>query len=204
MPSEPTSIDHVRYDLLVRDALRGVVRQVLSDVARNGLPGEHHFYVSFDTRAEGVRMSSRLKAQYPDEMTIVLQHQFWDLTVTELAFEVGMSFGGVPEKLHVPLHAVKGFADPSVNFGLEFQIDGEPEDMAGSPEPKPAALPVAKPERAGKRGARPQTEQDLGKRGDLAASGTKLEARGADPSPAAEAERPAGAEVVRLDRFRKK
>src|ERR1700751_225688 len=94
--------DHIRYDLLAQEALRGVVQRVLADVAKNGLPGEHHFYVSFDTRAEGVRGSARMLAQYPEEMTIVLQHQFWDLAATDAGFEVGLSFGGIPERLVVP------------------------------------------------------------------------------------------------------
>ena len=137
------STDHIRYDLLVREALRGVVRRVLADIARNGLPGEHHFYVSFDTRAEGVRLSTRMKAQYPQEMTIVLQHQFWDLTVSEVAFEVGLSFGGVPERLHVPFDAIKGFFDPSVQFGLEFQAGDEAADETPDKGQRPAgALPA--------------------------------------------------------------
>ena len=84
------ALDHIRYDLLAQEALRGVVRTVLRDAAKNGLPGEHHFYITFDTCAEGVRLSPRILAQYPQEMTIVLQHQFWDLTVTEDGFEVGV------------------------------------------------------------------------------------------------------------------
>src|SRR5260221_70023 len=96
------AVDHIRYDILVQDALRGAVRRVLMDTAENGLPGEHHFYISFDTRADGVRLSPRMLAQYPTEMTVVLQHQFWDLVVTESGFEVGVSFGGVPELLTVP------------------------------------------------------------------------------------------------------
>src|SRR5262249_12682835 len=115
------AVDHIRYDLLAQDALRGVVRTVLADAAKNGLPGEHHFYVSFDTRAEGVRLSPRMLAQYPQEMTVVLQHQFWDLVVTDDGFEVGLSFGGIPERLRVPFAAVKGFFDPSVQFGLQFE-----------------------------------------------------------------------------------
>ena len=83
------AVDHIRYDLLAQEALRGVVRHVLADAARNGLPGDHHFYISFDTGAEGVRISSRLREQYPEEITIILQHQFWDLSVTEEGFEVG-------------------------------------------------------------------------------------------------------------------
>ena len=90
------STDHIRYDLLAQEALRGVVRQVLADVAKSGLPGEHHFYVTFDTRAPGLKISPRLKSLHPEEMTIVLQHQFWDLSVTEQGFEIGLSFKGIP------------------------------------------------------------------------------------------------------------
>ena len=114
------SVDHIRYDILAQDALRGVVRTVVADAAKHGLPGEHHFYITFDTRAEGVRLSPRMLAQYPNEMTVVLQHQFWDLVATDDAFEVGLSFGGIAEKLVVPFAAIKGFFDPSVKFGLQF------------------------------------------------------------------------------------
>jgi len=104
--------DLIRYDILVQDALRGIVRKVLHEVARAGLPGDHHFYISFETGARGVQVSNRIRAKYPKEMTIVLQHQFWDLVVTETSFDVGLSFGGVPEHLHIPFSAVKGFFDP--------------------------------------------------------------------------------------------
>src|SRR5258707_15529202 len=124
------AVDHIRYDILVQDALRGAVRRVLMDTAENGLPGEHHFYISFDTRADGVRLSPRMLAQYPTEMTVVLQHQFWDLVVTESGFEVGVSFGGVPERLTVPFAAVKAFFDPSVQFGLQFEEMADAEAQA--------------------------------------------------------------------------
>ena len=101
--------DFIRYDLLTRDALLGVVRKVLIDAAEHGLPGEHHFFITFLSTAEGVKLSPRLLAQYPEEMTIILQHQFWDLVVTEDRFEVGLSFGGIPERLTVP------FADSHAN-----------------------------------------------------------------------------------------
>ncbi len=116
--------DLIRYDILAQDALRGVVRKVLSEVARTGLPGEHHFFISFMTRAPGVRISSRLLQQYPEDMTIVLQHQYWELSVTEHAFEVGLSFNGVSERLLVPFTALKGFLDPSVQFGVQFETGG--------------------------------------------------------------------------------
>jgi hypothetical protein len=114
--------DHFRYDLLVQDALRGMVRKVLGEASREGLPGDHHFLVTFRTEAPGVRLSKRMREKYPEEMTIVLQHQFWDLTVAESSFEVGLSFNNVPERLHVPFDAITSFVDPSVQFGLKFEV----------------------------------------------------------------------------------
>src|SRR5215218_7485120 len=167
--------DHIRYDVLARDALRGVLRRVLTDAAEHGLPGEHHFFITFLSTAEGVKLSPRLLAQYPEEMTIILQHQFWDLVVTEDRFEVGLSFGGIPERLVVPFAAIKSFLDPSVQFGLQFEPSEAVAEASAAKlpaVPAPSALPVA-------------------------------------PEPAAESkDEPAktseGAEVVRLDRFRKK
>lgn len=169
--------DHIRYDVLARDALRGVLRRVLSDAAEHGLPGEHHFFITFLSTADGVKLSPRLLAQYPEEMTIILQHQFWDLVVTEDRFEVGLSFGGIPERLVVPFAAIKSFLDPSVQFGLQF----EPSEAAAAETPAaklpavpaPSALPVAAPTPAA------ESKDEPAKAGE-------------------------GAEVVRLDRFRKK
>lgn len=164
-----TTTDHIRYDVLARDAMRGVLRKVLADAAKSGLPGEHHFYITFLTRAEGVQLSPRMIAQYPQEMTIILQHQFWDLTVTDDRFEVGLSFGGVPERLVVPFSAIKSFFDPSVQFGLQFEPVDAPAAEAETPaEALPAAVATDTP---------------------------------ADDEPVKQGE---GAEVVRLDRFRKK
>ena len=193
--------DHIRYDLLTQQALRSVVRNVLTDAAKKGLPGEHHFYISFDTRADGVRLSDRIKAQYPEQMTIILQHQFWDLEVDEDGFSVGLSFGGVPEKLQVPFEAIKGFFDPSVQFGLQFEEVAETD---------------AQPAVGGD--AAKDVARDRGKDGAKSTPRKKLplaEAPNAPPAPApaaaAATERPddpdkpsGGAEVVRLDRFRKK
>lgn len=166
--------DHIRYDVLARDALRGVLRRVLTDAAEHGLPGDHHFFITFLSTADGVKLSPRLLAQYPEEMTVILQHQFWDLVVTDDRFEVGLSFGGIPERVVVPFNAIKSFFDPSVQFGLTF----EPSDaVAETPAtnlpavPAPAVPPVVAP------AAENQDEP-------------------AKPSE--------GAEVVRLDRFRKK
>ena len=179
--------DQIRYDLLTQQALRSVVRNVLADAAKKGLPGDHHFYITFDTKAPGVRISERLLGQYPEEMTIILQHQFWDLTVGDDEFEVGLSFGGVPEKLTVPFEAINGFFDPSVQFGLQFE-----EVTEGEQQPQPA---VTQDKTAGKKP--PRTA-----RPPAAATAEKAPAA-AVPEPAPD--KPVGGgEVVRLDRFRKK
>ena len=206
--------DHIRYDILVQDALRGMVRDLLADIARKGLPGDHHFFITFDTNAEGVRLSERLHERYPEEMTIVLQHQFWDLKVTDEAFEVGLSFGGVPERLYVPFAAINGFADPSVQFALQFEtLTEEPDETADG------AATGGETETSGKAARedsqrRPRTPARRGRaRTSVPTS----------PAPAPQAPPPAvagsdaasdqgageqsnkpGAEVVRLDRFRKK
>src|SRR5262249_26721746 len=140
-------VDHIRYDLLTQDALRSVIRAVLTDVVVKGLPGDHHFYITFDTRVDGVRLSARLKASYPDEMTIVLQHQFWDLAVGEDDFDVGLAFNGIPERLHIPFRAVKAFMDPSVQFGLQFAVDVEVQADVADARPE-RAKPAAETPRA--------------------------------------------------------
>ena len=140
--------DLIRYDLLVQDALKGVVRRVLANAIRDGIPGEHHFYLSFRTREKGVRISQALRDKYPDEMTIVLQHQFWDLAVSDHAVEVGLSFSNVPEKLVIPFDAVSGFFDPSVQFGLKF------EQSKGDTGAARALPSIAKDEAQGKLPAR--------------------------------------------------
>jgi hypothetical protein len=179
--------DHIRYDILAQEALRGVMRKVLAEVARTGLPGNHHFFITFLTRAPGVRVSSRLQERYPEQMTIVLQYQYWDLKVTDTGFEVGLSFSDVPEKLEVPFSAVRGFYDPSVNFELEFDVKADglhiPAEVTPLPKPEaaqprtPPAKPVKKPEIAKKPAEAPKPEPaEVGK----------------------------GAEVVSLDSFRKK
>jgi hypothetical protein len=189
--------DQIRYDLLTQEALRGVVRNVLSDTAKKGLPGDHHFYISFDTRADGVHLSDRLRAQYPEEMTIILQHQFWDLKVGEEEFEIGLSFGGIPERLTVPFDAINGFFDPSVQFGLQFEEVTESED-------RPAPANVQEPLTTNNKKKRQPT-------GTPAPGAATEPAKPTRPAaPVAKRERPekptggAGGEVVRLDRFRKK
>ena len=134
------SKDVLRYDLMVQDALKGVVRKILTEAGRDGLPGEHHFYITFRTTAPGVRLSQRLRDKHPEEMTIVLQHQFWDLSVSEHAFEVGLSFSSVPERLLIPFDAITTFFDPSVQFGLKFETQ-EGAEPAAAPEPASAPRP---------------------------------------------------------------
>jgi len=113
--------DLIHYTTLIDQAMRGVVRDVLKRILVSGLPGEHHFYISFSTSHPGVRISEQLKSRYPKEMTIVLQHQFWDFKVEEQYFTATLSFNGIPEKLFIPYAALTAFADPSVKFGLQFQ-----------------------------------------------------------------------------------
>jgi uncharacterized protein len=200
-------VDHIRYDLLTQDALRDVILRVLADAAIKGLPGEHHFFITFDTRAEGVRMSTRLRSSYPEDMTIVLQHQFWDLAVGDDHFEVGLAFNGIPEKLHIPLKAVKGFFDPSVQFGLQFTVEAEPiagtsnnsADAAGEPgaigaaaaataeSNSPADTAEAAKEGKGTKGTKPA----------VALQGIKTLDESAPKDDG-------DGQVVRLDRFRKK
>jgi len=112
------SEDKIRYDVLASEALRGIIRTVLTRVQKRGLPGDHHFYITFDTGAAGTILSKRLKAQYPEEMMIVLQHKFWDLLIYDDRFEVKLSFNSVPERLVIPFSAIKSFFDPSVQFGF--------------------------------------------------------------------------------------
>jgi hypothetical protein len=138
--------DHMRYDILAQEALRGVVRKVLAEVAKTGLPGDHHFFISFVTRAPGVRLSEKLLGQYDKEMTIVIQNQYWDLKVTDTAFEIGLSFDGQPEMLVIPFAAIKGFFDPSVQFGLQFDPTTAPDDRdADEDEADEAVTDAAQP-----------------------------------------------------------
>ena len=120
--NKPPVEDLMRYDQLAQLALRGVVREALRRVEREGLPGEHHFYIAFNTRYPGVILSERTMERYPREMTIVLQHQYWNLKVHDTWFEVELSFDNIPEKLIIPFNAVKGFLDPAVQFGLQFEV----------------------------------------------------------------------------------
>jgi hypothetical protein len=202
--------DILRYDLMVQDALKGVVRKILAEAGRDGLPGEHHFYITFRTGAPGVRLSQRLREKHPDEMTIVLQHQFWDLNVSEHAFEVGLSFSGVPERLLIPFDAITTFFDPSVQFGLKFETQdpaaeapaGEvgapkaPRGAASEPSVAPAA-PLALPAKTAPKSL-PAAKLKAAEAGEAGKSDAPAETK------SAEAEEEGGAQVVSLDAFRKK
>lgn len=211
--------DQIRYDLLTQQALRNMVRDLLADVARKGLPGEHHFFISFDTLAEGVKLSQRMRAQYPQEMTIVLQHQFWDLAVFDDRFEVGLSFNGIPERLSIPFNAVKGFFDPSVQFGLQFeQVDEEAAIPPAAGKPATGTKP-----RRGERSLTAVEDAPATQKSETSATvatiptpsptGDGATDKPAPKKPAADKPDPdkpdpdkpvGGGEVVRLDRFRKK
>ena len=122
----------IDYEALQQDAMRGVVRAALVQITKTGLPGEHHFYISFLTQSPGVILSKRLREKYPHEMTIVLQHRFWDLLVSDERFEVKLTFDGIPERLVIPFASIKVFIDPSVRFGLQFEENaGDKETPAG-------------------------------------------------------------------------
>ena len=202
------SKDVLRYDLMVQDALKGVVRKILTEAGRDGLPGEHHFYITFRTGAPGVRLSQRLREKHPDEMTIVLQHQFWELNISEHSFEVGLSFSGVPERLLVPFDAITTFFDPSVQFGLKFETQdaegandsvAELEEIEHEPAPPPVSLPAKRPQ-PGVPALKTKTEKGDGKADPKAA-----EAKPAADAPAeTEGTDDGGAQVVSLDAFRKK
>ncbi|MHA6287186.1 SspB family protein [Maricaulis sp. CAU 1757] len=169
--------DLMRYDLMAQDALRGVVRQaLLRAAAPEGLPGQHHFYITFRTGAPGVDIDPSLKDKYPEEMTIVLEHQFWDLEITETGFEVTLKFSGVPKYLKMPYSAITRFHDPSVGFHLQFEHEEEAAANA------PASIGKAKPEKA----AEKADKDDGGDNGDD------------DHSP------DGSGQVVSLDSFRKK
>lgn len=229
----------IDYEGLAQEAMRGVVRKVLARTAKSGLAGDHHFYISFDTEAPGVSLSRRLKEKYPQEMTIVLQHRFWDLAVSEDRFEVKLTFDGIPERLVVPFEAIKVFFDPSVRFGLQFEDPGSGPDTraqsAGhtfeSLSARGAATRGAHTRKSSRRKTQPGDGKPVAATSDAAPAGaepqpgtndegisaaTPLVANaGAKRSAATEEETPSsndkeapaksvGAEIVSLDKFRKK
>ena len=189
------AVDLIRYDLLVQDALRGAVRKVLSDVARDGVPGEHHFFIGFRTHARGVRLSARMRELYPDEMTIVLQHQFWDLSVTGEAFEVGLSFQNMPEMLLIPFDAVTRFADPSVGFELQFAVEDEAAGVSDTGTSPPQMAPASVLEPLAQAPSLPEAKPV--KQTKKASEAAKAEGAAARPQKGEP-------KVVSIDAFRKK
>jgi hypothetical protein len=185
--------DRFHYDALVDDALRSVVRRVLTQVADKGLPGSHHFYISFRSTDPGVMLPDYLRAKYPEEMTIVLQHQYWDLIIGPDSFEVTVSFNKQQERVKVPFAALSAFVDPSVRFGLQFDrkdkaaaSDNKPSDKVEANSAAPTPLPAAE--------KRPPLAAPTGEvKPDTAAS----ESAEAKPEDAA-------SKIVKLDSFRKK
>ncbi len=209
--------DLIRYDLLVQDALRGVVRLVLTEVAKNGLQGDHHFFITFKTATPGLRLSNRMRERYPDEMTVILQHQFWGLSVTDAGFEVGLSFNNNPERLFVPFAAITMFQDPSVTFGLKFDVREEPDAAVEAPAEPPKALPAKR--------ALATVDNDKGvtqaRTEARAPAAVETKSKGEKPMPAADKPKPVlakvtskaadaqddakgGPKVVSIDAFRKK
>ena len=208
----------IDYEVLTQEAMRGLVRTVLGRIVKSGLPGDHHFYIAFDTRAPGVALSRRLKEKYPDEMTIVLQHRFWDLAVTDERFEVKLTFDGIPERLVVPFAAIKVFFDPSVPYGLQFE-EAEATSAAtrelGSARAE-ASEAAAKEPATGRNGAaaRPERKPRAPRKmqadkaeGGAEAAAPKRSGKGpsALPKPEEHAAQPSTeAKVVSIDAFRKK
>lgn len=211
--------DLIRYDLRVQDALRGVIRKVMGEAARDGLPGDHHFQIAFRTDAQGVRLSTEMRRRFPQEMTIILQYQFRELQVTEHAIEVVLFFNHVPERILIPFSAVTGFFDPSVDFGLRFDVKSEaPAEPLAKPTP-PKLAPVKsggepKAKAAAPRGAgseptelRPQRAPPAAKTTAADRLATSIaEGKKPEPSPAAPAADDAAGDgkIVSIDAFRRK
>jgi uncharacterized protein len=218
-----TAERHIDYEALAQAAMRGMVRDILVRVAKSGLPGEHHFYIAFGTAAPGVIISKRLKEKYPEEMTVVLQHRFWDLTVSEERFEVKLTFDGIPERLSVPFSAIKVFFDPSVPYGLQFEPAGvvadEGEDAGFEADSgPPTGSPIAPLSKSGARSGggavgrldkKPRSTRKV--RPDK--PGETVEGKGSDASSEASQSKPSARDappaandtkVVSLDTFRKK
>ncbi|HUS97801.1 MAG TPA: ClpXP protease specificity-enhancing factor SspB [Hyphomicrobiaceae bacterium] len=212
----------IEYEALAQEAMRGVVRTVLTRAAKTGLPGEHHFYISFNTLAPGVILSKRLREKYAEEMTIVLQHRFWDLIVTAERFEVKLTFDGIPERLVVPYKSIKVFFDPSVRYGLQFDTAGDIMESLGAADtprhqrdttappislapgpvfPRPATPAETSPDRIL---AEINAETEVAR---ARKTGSEQSKNIADEPASTDEDNdagPPGAEIVSLDSFRKK
>jgi len=215
-----TAEREIDYEALAQNAMRGIVRTVLARVAKSGLPGEHHFYIAFRTDAPGVVLSKRLREKYPEEMTVVLQHRFWDLIVNDERFEVKLTFDSIPERLVVPFSAIKVFFDPSVPYGLQFdEVEAEgiaaagrisaPSGEGARAEPRARAAPVIAPS-ADLQGARSEKKPRAPRRSQAEKAAErpvaidKPAAKERPPAKAPEPGSPTGPKVVSIDAFRKK
>ena len=212
--------DSMRYDLMVEGALRNVVRETLDQIKDTGLPGEHHLYITFLTHDPGVDIPDHLREKYPHDMTIVLQHQFWDLVTDDIAFSIKLSFNDVAETLRVPFSALTAFADPSVNFGLQFKFQDTDDDMSedalgddDAAQTGLAALEDSERPASTEIAARPNTalmavnatEDDLSAGDDQSAENSVQDSENASSSGSEDdADTPAEDNVVALDTFRKK
>lgn len=197
--------DLIRYDVLTQEALRDVIRKVLEEVSVTGLPGEHHFFITFRTDHPGVRVSARMRERYPEEMTIVIQHSYWDLKVTENGFEIDLSFDEILERLRIPFSALKGFFDPHVKFGVQFDTshleaantDGDFDEEEKTERPATSSVPqVALTQKVTKKTSKkkPATEAKKAAKPPAKSGKTPKEKTGASET----------AEIVSLDTFRKK
>ena len=201
MTQEDQPEDLIRYDVLTQEALRDVIRKVLQEVSVAGLPGEHHFFITFRTDHPGVRLSARMRERYPEEMTIVVQHSFWDLKVSENNFEIDLSFDDILERLRIPFASLKGFFDPHVKFGVQFDVEyleaanaDTEEKEPGNPEnlPQPAQTREMTKTKHSKKPAKKEVDETGP--GEIEIVEVK---EGDDTGDA-------GAEIVSLDKFRKK
>ena len=194
--------DGLRYEVLVERALRGVLREALSYIAEHGLPGDHHFYITFRTDHPDVDISDVLHDRYPGEMTIVLQHQFWDLDVEENRFGVTLSFADLPQRLSIPFEAVIAFTDPSVRFGLQFDTGpGEEDGAEARPSAEIETLPVGRVAAQNEQTGAPRA---AGKAPAKAAPKTAKTGQDTQARTSSDSEEESAEKIVTLDRFRKK
>lgn len=193
--------DSMRYDMMVETALRSVVRDALNQAASEGLPGEHHLYITFLTQDTGVEIPDHLREKYPEEMTIVVQHQFWDLKTSDTAFSIKLSFNDITEQLRIPFASITAFADPSVNFGLQFKFNqseaGESTELAPRSATATALMPLDSPEDDDD-----SSMPDSQETGQETSTSSKISDESVEEMP--DEDRPHDNNVVALDTFRKK
>ncbi len=194
MSEEELPEDLIRYDVLTQEALRDVIRKVLQEVADSGLPGEHHFFITFRTDHPSVRLSARMRERYPEEMTIVIQHSYWDLKITDTYFEIDLSFDDILERLRIPFASLKGFFDPHVKFGVQF--DAEYLEAANAD----VEVAIEGSDDDGEVEKLPQVAQKR----EVAKSGKAKKSKKKTEAAAEEDEKTESAEIVSLDQFRKK